>query len=206
MSDSLCHTYMPWGTVSRVRVLLTATDPDGNVVVDGGVVYDSSAYAFHEGTSPKRYNGGSKAPKALWSGLGEYDYQLRVEALEEGQHARVKVQFRVEIALSGADVVNEPAAPPRRTGKPINHVKYNIRGPTPLAPLPPPPPPKPKAATPKSSPAPSPKRAAKSPARSKTPKKTPASTKKPKKTPAKSPAPSPRRLRSPSKRIAKKKD
>ena len=66
--------------------------------------------------------------------------------------------------------------------------------------------PKPKAATPKSSPAPSPKRAAKSPARSKTPKKTPASTKKPKKTPAKSPAPSPRRLRSPSKRIAKKKD
>ena len=66
--------------------------------------------------------------------------------------------------------------------------------------------PKPKAATPKSSPAPSPKRAAKSPARSKTPKKTPASTKKPKKTPAKSPAPSPRRLRSPSKRIAKKRD
>ena len=91
--------------------------------------------------------------------------------------------------------LNAKGAAPKKKAAPATKAKASPK-----------PSPKPKAATPKSSPAPSPKRAAKSPARSKTPKKTPASTKKPKKTPAKSPAPSPRRLRSPSKRIAKKKD
>ena len=56
------------------RLVLSAADADGVVVVSGGVVYDS-AYAFNS-----RKGDGSRQP-ALWSGPGEYEYSFALQPL-----------------------------------------------------------------------------------------------------------------------------
>ena len=99
------------------RLLLDATAPDGDVVVSGGVVYDSSAHALlHPNAPPKGIHivpGSGKVPKAIWTTPGEFDYLLRAEPLAPGgPPADMTVIFRVEMSLSGLDLVSEPPLPP----------------------------------------------------------------------------------------------
>ena len=85
------------------RLLLTARDGTGETKVNGGVVYDSSAYAFQQ-----------IAPGVtIWSGAGDHDYELQVEPLEGVGPSRAKmtVKFRIEMTLYGSDVVSEPPLP-----------------------------------------------------------------------------------------------
>ena len=103
------------------RLVLSAADADGVVVVSGGVVYDSSAYAFNS-----RKGDGSRQP-ALWSGPGEYEYSFALqplgahEAFGSGQlgvagGASMRVKFRVEMTLTEHELVKEPKTKEELTG------------------------------------------------------------------------------------------
>ena len=142
------------------RLLLSATDSDGNLVVEKGVVYDSSAYAFlkpedleppppphvpplppalqsqlglSQSSSVAGAVAGAAGPQSgvaqppvasttgngpLWSAPGEYEYVFEASPLVEGQPVQMQVKFRLEITLTGRDVVSEPPLPQKLQPRP----------------------------------------------------------------------------------------
>ena len=96
------------------RLVIDATTPDGEIMVAKGVVYDSSAHALLHPNAPKGIHGKTQA---LWATPGEFEYVLSAEPLVPGgPPADMTVTFRVEMLLTGFDLVSEPPMP-----RPIAH-------------------------------------------------------------------------------------
>ena len=90
------------------RLLLSATDKTGQTVVEGGVVYDSSAHAFLVSTTAKK-----GLQPALWSAPGEYEYKFELQPLPGSESALMHCHFRKEITWGERDLVSEPT--PKRS-------------------------------------------------------------------------------------------
>jgi len=118
------------------RLVVTATDPNGSVIIEGATVYDSAAHFLSGGGGGAAAAGnGGKAPKAeLWSAPGEYEYTFTlIEQPQpksappkwggppEGapppwwgaprdQRLTMRVLFRIETSFMPAQLVAKPAS------------------------------------------------------------------------------------------------
>lgn len=94
------------------RLLLDAFAHDGEVVVKGAVVYDSSAHALLHPNAHKGLHFVPGKTRAIWTTPGEFDYVFLAEPLAQSPAAELTVLFRVEVSLTGFDLVSEPPLPP----------------------------------------------------------------------------------------------
>jgi Ca2+-binding EF-hand superfamily protein len=94
------------------RLLLDACAHDGEVVVKGAVVYDSSAHALLHPNAHKGLHFVPGKTRAIWTTPGEFDYVFFAEPLAQSPAAELTVLFRVEVSLTGFDLVSEPPLPP----------------------------------------------------------------------------------------------
>ena len=94
------------------RLLLDACAHDGEGVVEGAVVYDSSAHALLHPNAHKGLHFVPGKTRAIWATPGEFDYVFFAEPLAQTSAAELAVLFRVEVSLTGFDLVSEPPLPP----------------------------------------------------------------------------------------------
>ena len=93
-------------------MLLDACAHDGEGVVEGAVVYDSSAHALLHPNAHKGLHFVPGKTRAIWATPGEFDYVFFAEPLAQTSAAELAVLFRVEVSLTGFDLVSEPPLPP----------------------------------------------------------------------------------------------
>ena len=111
------------------RLVVTATDPNGSVIIEGATVYDSAAHFLSGGVAAA-----GKAPKAeLWSAPGEFEYKFTLIqqpqprsapkwggppegspppwwGAPKDQRLTMRVLFRIETSFMPTQLVAKPAS------------------------------------------------------------------------------------------------